>query len=118
MDTLDHHSVSDHFASKDPNVLAIYDQLLAEMRKFGPVIEEPKKTSIHLVNRSAFAGIVTRGDAVILNIKSSAPIQDARIVHTERVSSNRFHQQVKLTSPAEIDPLLLGWLKSAYELSG
>ena len=88
------------------------------MRKFGPVVEEPKKTSIHLVNKSAFAGVVTRNAAVILNIKSTAPIKDARIVHAEKVSSNRFHQEVKLTSLEDIDPLLLGWLKSAYELSG
>jgi hypothetical protein len=110
--------VSDHFARKDPLVLEVYQHLLTEMRKIGPVIEEPKKTSIHLVNKSAFAGIVTRKAAVILNIKSAAPIKDARIIHSERVSSNRFHQEVKLASPAEIDPVLLGWLKTAYELSG
>ena len=98
-------------------MLAIYQRLLAETRKFGPVIEEPKKTSIHLVNKSAFAGVVTRKTAIILNIKSSAPIRDARIIHAEQVSSNRFHQEVKLTSPEDIDPSLLGWLKAAYEMS-
>jgi hypothetical protein len=84
-----------HFAGKNPIVPAIYQRLLAETRKFGPVIEEPKKTSIHLVNKSAFAGVVTRNAAIILNIKSAAPIQDARVVHAEQVSSNRFHQEVK-----------------------
>jgi hypothetical protein len=47
----------------------------------------------------------------------AAPIKAAHIIHARRVSSNLFHQEVKLTSPAEIDPLLLDWLKSAYELS-
>ena len=112
------YSISDHFAGKDPSVLAIYQRLLAETRKFGPVVEQPKKTSIHLVNKSAFAGVVTRKAAILLNIKSAAPIRDARIVHAEQVSSNRFHQEVKLTSPEDIDPVLLGWLKSAYEMSG
>jgi hypothetical protein len=117
MSSPDHYFVSDHIAGKDPIVLEVYQHLLVEMRKFGPVVEEPKKTSIHLIKRSAFAGVVTRKTALILNIKSAAPIMDARIVHAERVSSNRFHQEVKLTSPTEIDPLLLGWLKSAYEIS-
>ena len=99
-------------------MLAIYQRLLAESRQFGPVVEQPKKTSIHLVNKSAFAGVVTRKTASILNIKSAAPIQDARIIHAEQVSSNRFQQEVKLTSPEDLDPVLLGWLKSAYELSG
>ncbi len=46
---------------------SIYDRILAESRKFGSVIEEPKKTSIHLVNKSAFAGVVTRKNTLILN---------------------------------------------------
>jgi hypothetical protein len=112
------YSISDHFVDKRPTVRVIYDRLLAETRKFGPVVEQPKKTSIHLVNKSAFAGVVTRKTAIILNIKYAAPIQDARIIHAEQVSSNRFHQEVKLTSLEDIDPVLLGWLKSAYEISG
>ena len=64
-------SVSQHFENKDPVVKSIYDRILKESRKFGRVVEEPKKTSIHLVNKSAFAGVSTRKNALILNIKSS-----------------------------------------------
>lgn len=63
----------------------------AGLGKFGPVVEQPKKTSIHLVNKSAFAGAVTRGTALILNNNFTAPIRDARILHGERFSTNRFH---------------------------
>ena len=117
MGTPEEYKISDHFAGKDPAVFAIYQCLLAETAKFGPVIEQPKKTSIHLVSKSAFAGVVTRKSSLLLNIKSAAPIQDARIVHFEQVSSNRFHQEVKLTSLEDIDSRLLGWLKNAYEMS-
>jgi len=117
MSTPEGYKISDHFAGKDPTVLAIYQRLLAETRQFGPVIEQPKKTSIHLVNKSAFAGVVTRKSGLLLNIKSASPIQDDRIVHFEQVSSNRFHQEVKLTSLEDIDSSLLGWLKAAYEMS-
>ena len=117
MSTPGQYQISDHFEEKDSTVLAIYQRLLVETRHFGPVIEQPKKTSIHLVNKSAFAGVVARKSSLLLNIKSAAPIRDARIVHFEQVSSNRFHQEVKLTSPEEIDSSLLGWLKSAYEMS-
>ncbi len=110
-------SVSDHFAGKDPNVKSVYERLLSETRKFGPVLEEPKKTSIHLVNKSAFAGVTTRKDALILNIKSSAPIQHPRFKKSERVSAGRYHQELKLTSPGEVDGLVVGWLKAAYLLS-
>ena len=110
-------TISRHFEGKDDIVKSIYDRILTESRKFGPVIEEPKKTSIHLSNKSAFAGVVTRKNALILNIKSSTPIKHKRISKTEQVSAGRFHQEVKLSSPAEVDSLLVGWLREAYQLS-
>jgi hypothetical protein len=111
-------SVSQHFENKDPVVKSIYDRILKESRKFGAVTEEAKKTSIHLVNKSAFAGVATRKNALVLNIKSSAPIKHARITKSEQLSTSRFHQEVKLTSPEEVDSILVGWLKEAYAISG
>ncbi len=111
-------TVDQHFKGKDPIVKAIYDRILAEALKFGPVVEEPKKTSIHLVNMSAFAGVTTRRNALILTLKSTVPIRDKRVTRTEKVSASRFHQEMKLTSPKEVDPLLIGWLLEAYALSG
>ena len=43
-------TVESHFEGKDNSVRRIYDRLLKEARRFGPVMEDPKKTSIHLVN--------------------------------------------------------------------
>lgn len=110
-------SVSQHFENKDAIVKSIYERILNESRKFGAVVEEPKKTSIHLVNKSAFAGVVARKTALILNIKSAAPIRHARIAKSEQISASRFHQEVKLTSPEDVDPILVGWLQAAYAIS-
>ncbi len=111
-------TIFQHFEGKDPTVKSIYDHILKESRKFGSVIEEPKKTSIHLVNKSAFAGVMTRKNSLILNIKSAVPIKHKRITKSEQVSASRFHQEVKLTSPEEVDSVLTGWLKEAYSISG
>ena len=111
-------SVSQHFEGKDPVVKSIYERILKETRKFGKVIEEPKKTSIHLVNKSAFAGIATQKVALVLNIKSAAPINDVRIKKSEKISASRYHQEVKLTSTDEVDSMLIGWLQAAYSISG
>ena len=111
-------TLSQHFEGKDPVVKSIYNRILKESRKFGSVIEEPKKTSIHLVNKSAFAGVATRKSALILNIKSAAPIKHTRIAKTEKISASRYHQEVKLTSPDEVDSVLISWLKEAYAISG
>ena len=55
-----------HFRDRDPNVAATYAALLRAARALGPVIEEAKKTSIHLVRESAFAGVATQKAALIL----------------------------------------------------
>ena len=111
------HTVDDQFTGKAPNVRAVYDLLLAHLRTFGPVYEQPKKTSIHLANASGFAGVHTRKNYFILNIRSDHPIDSSRIVKSEQVSKSRYHQEVKLQSLDDVDAELLAWLKAAYDLS-
>ena len=96
----------------------IYDHLLKHSRRFGPVVEDPKKTSIHLNNATAFAGVATRKNAIILTIKSDRDLDSPRIHKSEQTSARRFHHEVKLTAPADVDAELIGWLKDAYALSG
>ena len=109
-------TVESHFVDKD-SVRRIYDRLLKEARRFGPVMEDPKKTSIHLVNRTAFAGVATRQHAVTLTIKSDRSLSSPRIHKSEQTSGKRFHHQVRVNSPAEVDSELVNWLKDAYALS-
>ncbi len=104
------------FAGKDEIVRVIYTRLLETLRTFGPVQEEPKKSSIHLVHSSGFAGVHPRKSYLYLNLRTASPIENPRITKTEQVSKNRFHNELKLTSPDEIDEELLGWLRDAYVL--
>ena len=110
-------TVRTHFQDREVVVREIYDQLLKKTRQFGPIVEEPKKTSIHLVHRTAFAGVATRKNSINLTIKGDRKLSSPRIHKTEQVSTKRFHHEVKLTSPADVDAQLVGWLKEAYELS-
>jgi hypothetical protein len=107
-----------HFSGKEPSVRAMYDHLLSALRKFGSVIEEPKKTSIHLVYVSAFAGVQTRGTYILLNIKANHKIESPRVHKGEQISARRFHHRVKISSISEIDSELLSWLHEAYVMSG
>ena len=111
-------TVKAHFENKDAAVRRTYDELLKKVKRFGRVAEEPKKTSIHLVNNTAFAGVATRKNSINLTIKGDCKLSSPRIHKTEQVSARRFHYELKLTSPAEVDAELVGWLKNAYALSG
>ena len=111
-------SVESHFAKTDPSVLATYSRILEVVRTLGPVAEEAKKTSIHLVRHTAFAGVVTRRSSLVLTLKSASDIRSPRVEKREQTSANRWHVEVRLTAPAEVDRQLTAWLRAAYELAG
>jgi hypothetical protein len=112
------HSIEAHFDGRSPVVYDIYDTLVKAARKFGPVEQDPKKTSIHLNRRFAFAGISTRRDSLILTVKSVDDIKSPRITKREQASANRWHHEIKLSHPDEIDSEVLNWLERSYEISG
>jgi len=97
--------------------LAIYERILAVVKAIGPFKEDPKKTSIHLTRTSAFAGVATRKDALMLTIKSATDIPSPRIAKRERASAHRWHLEVRLEKPSDVDRELKEWLKKAMELS-
>lgn len=69
------------------------------------------------MNRTALAGVATRKGHLVLTIKSDRRIASPRIHKSEQTSASRFHHEVKLQSPTEVDDELVGWLEAAYALS-
>jgi len=110
-------AVDAHFSGRSPQVLEIYRKIVDASSALGPVEEDPKKTSIHLNRRVAFAGVKTRKDALILTLKSDRKVADNRVHKTEQTSANRWHFEVRLNDPAEVDEQILEWLRSSYELA-
>ena len=110
-------AIDRHFQDRDPSVVATYDALLAAVRQLGPVTEEPKKTSIHLVRRFALAGVATQKHALLLTLKSDTPVSSARIRKQEQTSAHRWHLEIRLTQPSDVDAELYRWLAAAYALA-
>jgi hypothetical protein len=104
------------FAGGDPAVQATYEQLLAVLHEIGQFTVEPKKTSLHLVRTTGFAGVHPRKRSLILNLRTAQPIQSARIAKVEQVSRNRYHNEIKLEHPEAVDEEIVGWLREAYAL--
>src|SRR5690349_23084456 len=109
----DGYTVKSHFEGRTTNVRETNDRLIKAIREFGPVGEEPKKTSIHLTHKTALAGVATRKDYLILTIKSDRKLSSPRIHKTEQVSAKRFHHEVKLVSPDDVNNELISWLRDA-----
>jgi hypothetical protein len=111
-------TVQQHFVGRSPAVLAIYRKILSAAKANGPVVEDPKKTSIHLARKTAFAGVATRNNALLLTVKSDRDIRSPRVEKRERTSANRWHLVVRLADPKDVDAEIKEWLKRAIALAG
>ena len=82
------------------------------------LLNDPFIMLADLVRDTAFAGVATRRSSLILTLKSAKDIRSPRIEKRERTSPGRWHLEVRLKDPADVDKQLTLWLSAAYELSG
>ncbi|MBI1826883.1 MAG: DNA replication protein DnaC [Planctomycetes bacterium] len=99
-----------------PTAQRLYHCLCTTLQPLGPFREELKKTSVHLVRNSAFAGVHFRREYLIITMKSSSAIDSPRISKCEQTSRSRWHCDVKIAKNADVNRQLIAWLKAAYEL--
>ena len=111
-------TIAQHFVGRAPAVRKTYDRIVRVAESLGPVRQEPKKTCIHLTRHTAFAGIATRRDGLILTIKSAADIDSPRIIRRDQASANRWYLEIRLDKPEQVDRELTSWLKQSVDLSG
>ena len=105
-------------ANSEPIVAEIYAALLDALRQIGPFTAEEKKTSIHLVRRTGFAGVHPRKARLVLNLRLDRPFASPRASKTEQVSRNRWHHEFRIERPEDIDADILALLRDAYEIAG
>src|SRR5215212_8696033 len=109
-----HYTVDALFVGKDQVVSDTYNRLLAVLGELGSFTVEPKKTSLHLVNKVGFAGVHPRKSHMYLNLRTQRPLESPRIAKREQVSKSRYHNEVKLETPDDVDDELHMWLKETY----
>jgi hypothetical protein len=56
-------------------------------------------------------------DSLILTVKAESDIASDRVIKHEQASRNRWHLEIRLSSPVEVDEDLKGWLQRSFELS-
>jgi len=105
------------FETKEPQVYALYEQLIEMVRHAIGVFEiHPKKSSIHLHHGADFLGIHPKKKWLDINIVLDHPLEDPRLVHTDQPSKNRYHNYLRLSDPEEIDARLVEYLRDSYAL--
>jgi hypothetical protein len=108
---------NNYFDNKNPIVRELYDSLVKTLQKEIKDYQiENKKTSVHMVAKSAFLGIHFMKSALVTNIVLNHPLDTKRLHKVEQISKSRFHNEIKLTSLDDINDELIQWIKEAYLL--
>lgn len=105
------------FARSEPHVRALATALIDRAETLPGVTVEPKGTCIHLNRKTAFAGLHPRKSALLLNLRTSAPIESGRIRKVEKVSANRYHNEMLIESAEGLDAELAGWIAQSHALA-
>ena len=105
------------FKPYPPEICALYDELLGIMEDIGPRRAEVKKTSIHLVHATAFAGIHPKKSYLGVNLVLSRPGTVPAADKVEQVSKNRFHHFFKISSASQMGKSFKSLVKEAYDLT-
>jgi hypothetical protein len=109
-------SIDSHFVGKDPALRSLFDFLVQNLKKTGPLRIDAAKTSIHMVSRHHFGGVTVRSEYLRVGFLAPKQITSARIVRTETLGPNRFAHSVVIRGKEDVDAELLGWLAGAQEL--
>jgi hypothetical protein len=95
----------------------IHEAVIAAIRKFGAFEEAPKKTYVSLRRKKQFAtvGPATKECVEIgLNAKELPPHSRLKV----QPPGSMCQATTRISSAAEVDPLLKKWLKQAYDAAG
>jgi hypothetical protein len=61
--------------------------------------------------------VATRRDALLLTLKADHRVTSPRVHRVERTSANRWHLELRLRSPEEVDAEVRALLAQAYDLA-
>ena len=107
----------DLFDGKSQAVRDLYDLLVDELYKLGPVQEIKKAMSISFENHRPFASVLIRNRSIKLVLRTQHRIANQRILSIDRVANKSYDHTVLLDSKNDIDDELMQWLGEAYHSS-
>jgi hypothetical protein len=109
--------VSGLYTGPKAGLRPIHEKLMAEITGFGQFDISPKKTYLSLRRKKQFAmiGPATNTQVEVgLNVKDLTPTE--RLI--ELPPKGMCNYKVRLSSVAEVDAALIGWIRKAYDSAG
>ena len=103
-----------HLQKATPAVRQIYRAILRAIRVCGPVQIAPTKTGINLLSGTSLGGLTLHKTYVNLGLLLTRRLEGGRVTGVLQSSPRSFAHRVRVTSVAEVDAELRGWIAEAY----
>jgi hypothetical protein len=110
------HDLEHHFAGKPPEVRALFDAVVAELRALGPVTMLPEKTRIAFQVRMSFAQLTPRRGWIDGHVVLARRLENPRFRSVQTFSPRNHLHTFRLTTLDDVDDELRGWLAEAYRV--
>ena len=110
------HDLEHHFAGKPPEVRALFDAVVAELRALGPVTVLPEKTRIAFQVRMSFAQLTPRRRWIDGHVVLARRLESPRFRGVQTISPRNHVHTFRLASLADVDDELRSWLAEAYRV--
>jgi hypothetical protein len=110
------HDLEHHFAGKPPEVRALFDAVVAEVRALGPVAVLPEKTRIAFQVRMSFAQLTPRRRWIDGHVVLSRRLESPRFRSVQTFSPRNHLHTFRLSTLADVDDELRAWLAEAYHV--
>jgi hypothetical protein len=112
--TCSSHTLSEHFAGKDPAVRQLFDALVTVLKRFGPVRVLPEKTRIAFQVRMSFAAISVRRRYLVGHFVFARRVEDPRFLRVESFSPRNHLHAFRIDTLGDLDRQFERWAREAY----
>jgi hypothetical protein len=108
------HTLDEPFAGKPAHIRDLFEQVRRTVEAFGPVTLVPYRDRVAFMVRVRFAGVRPRQRWVDVDFWLTRRAQSPRLRKVETLSPYTHVHSVRISSPADVDSQLTGWLREAY----
>jgi hypothetical protein len=110
------HTIAHHLEGKPPEIRALYEAVLAAIRRIGPVKVLPEKTRIAFQVRMSFAQVTPRQRWIDGHVVLARRLEHPRFRKVETVSLRNHLHVFRLESLGDVNDEFSAWLEEAYRV--
>lgn|SRR6185312_6051877 len=106
------------FARSELSLLPVFRKFATLVRRCGTVTMIPQKTRVTFMARVRFVSVYPRRDHFVAVFIVGRRLKSTRFSEVEKFSPELFGHSVKISSAADLNATLLGWLRESYHYYG